>query len=395
MIVCPGGVVWGLWAFLPSVLPIHYSSNEPVLEFPIDLLFYNFLMPLALNFKPSNSLHEIYTWWFRKCARGLRITWFLFGERKIDEEGILVFAPESEHQRLPIWRRLFLELDETGKVVSRKWKRLFDRGKSKPSPEITNEEMRTLSREKAALIESKQLLANGRFVLTPASNQVKIPKNKQVFWEVSEHEVGTESPSNDSATGPPDLYTSKQYQLVYVPPHFQARVFLFMLSTWVFSAVTGVSLTIIPLIFGRLVFKTLIPTHIRTNDIYAFSIGIYILGTLAYGILHFESLCAKDRKRTRALAAAAADESSVTKKAMGLAGHGLRLMYTYTVMLIVFPLVVSSLMELYCLIPLKTYMYLAAYSGAVADDQLANKTPTGADTAVSSHDLHTARVVQA
>ncbi|KAH9428282.1 hypothetical protein MCOR02_011767 [Pyricularia oryzae] len=395
VIVCLGGVVWGLWAFLPNVLPIHYSSNEPVLEFPIDLLFYNFLMPLALNFfKPSDGLHEMYTWWFRKCARALRITWFLFGERKIDEEGILVLAPDSEHRRLPFWRRLFLEVDETGQVVPRTWKGLFDEGKSKPGPEITKEEMRAFNKQRAALIESKQLIADGRFVLTPASDQVKIPKGKQVFWEVSENEVGTETPSDEAATGPPDLYTSKQYQLVYVPPHFRARVFLFILSIWVFAAVTGVSFTIIPLIFGRHVFKMLIPTYIRTNDIYAFSIGVYILGTLAYGILHYESICSKVKKRARALAAAAA-ESSVTKKAMGLIAHGLRLIYTYTIVLIVFPLLVASLMELYCLIPLDTYMYLAVYSGAVAGDPSANKALQDAVTVNSSDDRHTVRVVQA
>ena len=111
VVVCLGGVVWGLALALPNVLPIHYSSNEPVLEFPIDLLFYNFLMPLAVKFfRPSDGLHSMYTWWFRKCARVLRLTWFLFGERMVDEEGKLALAPNSEHKALPWWRTLFLEV---------------------------------------------------------------------------------------------------------------------------------------------------------------------------------------------------------------------------------------------------------------------------------------------
>lgn len=394
VIVCLGGVVWGLWASLPNVLPIHYSSNEPVLEFPIDLLFYNFLMPLALNFfKPSDGLHEMYTWWFRKCARALRITWFLFGDRKIDEEGTLELASDSEHRQLPVWRRLLLEVDEeTRQVVPKRWHNLFDEGKSKPGPDITKEQMEVFTKQRTALIESKQLIADGRFVRTPASDQVKIPKGKQVFWEVSENDMGTQAPSGGNPNGPPDLYTSKQYQLVYVPPHFRARIFLFILSIWVFAAVTGVSFTIIPLIFGRQIFKMLIPTYIRTNDIYAFSIGVYLLGTLAYGILNFDSLCVQARKRTRALAAAA--ENSVTRKVVGFVVHGLRLVYTYTVVLIVFPLLVASLMELYCLIPLDTYMYSVIYA---RDSTLApaEKATEGVSAAAPTGDRHTVRVIQA
>ena len=88
VVICLGGVVWGLAYAFNGVLPIHWSSNEPVLEFPIDLLFYNFLMPLAVKFfKPSDGLHAMYSWWFRRCARMLRLTWFMFDERKLDEEG--------------------------------------------------------------------------------------------------------------------------------------------------------------------------------------------------------------------------------------------------------------------------------------------------------------------
>ena len=89
VIVCLGGVVWGMYYAFDGIFPIHWSSNEPVLEFPVDLLFYNFFMPLAVRFfKPSDGLHAMYNWWFRKCARALRLTWFLFGERKKDEEVI-------------------------------------------------------------------------------------------------------------------------------------------------------------------------------------------------------------------------------------------------------------------------------------------------------------------
>ncbi|KAK2013602.1 hypothetical protein LZ32DRAFT_255225 [Colletotrichum eremochloae] len=354
VIVCLGGVVWGLALSLPNVLPIHYSSNEPVLEFPVDLLFYNFAMPLAVKFfKPSDGLHAMYTWWFRKCARGLRLTWFLFGERRIDEEGILAVRPGSDLENLPWWRRLFLEVNKQNEVVPKTWEDTFEGGTAKPTSSIPNDQMINLSLRKASLVGTGQLIEDGHYVRTPASDQVKIPKGRRVFMPVSE--------SNSRLDGKPDspdtdLYSTDQYQLVYIPPHFRARVFLFIMFIWIFAAVTGVSFTIVPLVFGRKMFKVLIPAHIRTNDIYAFSIGIYILGSAAYFIFHARSMF---RKMT-AWVITTLHSVWQSDAPMGVALMGIqvaRLAYAYTILLIVFPLILTALMELYCLIPLHTYMY--------------------------------------
>src|SRR5262249_38157017 len=72
VVVFLGGVVWSLAYGFNGLLPIHWSSNEPVLEFPVDLLFYNFFMPMAIKyFRPSNTLEQMYGWWFRLCAKAL------------------------------------------------------------------------------------------------------------------------------------------------------------------------------------------------------------------------------------------------------------------------------------------------------------------------------------
>ncbi|KAH8738215.1 hypothetical protein BGZ61DRAFT_526207 [Ilyonectria robusta] len=351
VVVCLGGVVWGLSYTLPNVLPIHYSSNEPVLEFPVDLLFYNFLMPLAVNFfKPGDGLHAMYTWWFRTCARGLRLTFFLFGERRIDEEGSLQLGVTSEYHALPWYRTLFLELDKNHQVTPKTWKDAFDGGDAKPKPPLTQAEMSHLRRKKARLRDSSQILESGHFVRAPASDRVKIPKGRRVFLDVSERGVRLDRQLDT------DLYSSNQYQMVYIPPNFRARVFLFILFIWIFAAVTGVGFTIIPLVFGRRMFKMLIPSHIRTNDIYAFSIGVYLLGSLAYLVFHIKSLWAKAHRwfnialEQVAMGGAPPGVTSVIL-------HGCSVLYSYFLLLVVFPLLVSAIMELYLAIPLHTYMY--------------------------------------
>ena len=375
VMVCLGGVVWGLALSLPTVLPIHYSSNEPVLEFPIDLLFYNFLMPLAVKFfKPSEGLHAMYTWWFRRCARALRITWFLFGERRVDEEGHLMLKPDSPHLDLPWWRRHFLEL--SGKeTVPRTWRDIFEGGTAKPAESTVIEDLDKMNYLKTRLVDSGQLVPDGRFVRTPGSDQVKIPKGGRVFLEVDEH-----NSRQDGRADVPDadLYSTSQYQFVYVPPHFRARVSLFILLIWVFAAVTGVSITIVPLVFGRRLFQLLIPDNILTNDIYAFSIGIYVLGSAVYTLVHLGSIYAAAKTWLTA-AVSSAVHGGAFQRVSGILLRVARVVFAYFFLLLAFPLLVTSLMELYAMIPLREFMYSGALSG-------------GSEAASASK--HTIRVIQ-
>lgn len=377
VIVCLGGVVWGLSFTMPGVLPVHYSSNEPVLEFPVDLLFYNFFMPLAVKFlKPSDALHTMYTWWFRKCARALRLTYFLFGERRIDEEGLLYLPAEAEKPMLP-HMGFFLEVGEDNNVIPKTWKDTFEGGEAKPNPPITSDEMRAMRHKKSHLVESGQLVKDGRFVRAPASDRVKIPKGRKVFITVTERGHRKDGITND------DLYASDQYQLVYVPLHFRTRIFLFILFIWLFAAITGVGFTIVPLVFGRRVFKVLIPSHIRTNDIYAFSIGIYVLGSVAYSIFHARKIRRKVQGWLRK-AQTEVVEGNAGRRVAAVFLRVAKLCYAYFFLLIVFPLLTSTMMELYLTIPLHTYLHPPKALSTQAVGQQNGDT-----------DRHTVRVIQA
>jgi E3 ubiquitin-protein ligase MARCH6 len=346
-------VVWGLAWAASTVLPIHYSSNEPVLEFPIDLLFYNFLMPLAVKFfKPRDGLHAMYTWWFRKCARYLRITWFLFGERRIDEEGIIQLPDGSPYEALPWWRRQLLEYDDTTLQVGPKtWHDALEGGLAKPTEVIESADMAELNDKKRKLVESQQLAPDGKFVRAPASDQVRIPKGQRVFLDVTEQNQRDGGKDDRLA----DIYDGDKYQFVYIPPNFRLRVFLFILFIWLFAAATGVGITIVPLVFGRRMFKLLIPAHIRTNDIYAFSIGIYILGSLLYLACHARSVATKVKGFLhRAFRNLPAD--NITSRVWTSLLRVAKLAYCYAVLIVFFPLVTALAVELYLLVPLHTYI---------------------------------------
>ena len=374
VIVCLGGVVWGLSYTLPTVLPIHYSSNEPVLEFPVDLLFYNFLMPLAVKFfKPGDGIHSMYTWWFRRCARALRLTSFLFGDRRVDEEGNLRHQPESERPpRYYGW--MLLGLDNTNNVVTKPWQDAVA-GDVEMAP--AERDTQAIKDNKRHLVESGQLEESGRFVRAPASDRVKIPKGQKVFVAANEDNERQDGQEED------DIYSSEQYRLVYVPPRFKARIFLFILFIWLFAALTGVGLTIAPLVFGRMIFKSVIPDYVRTNDIYAFSIGIYLLGSATYLIVHCHSIWSKAKSWTVSVWQDTSSSQAIERVSSALRSC-LSVAYTYFFLGIVFPLLISTIVELYVALPLHTYM----------NPPTAESVQAVGDQAAAHEGRHTVRVMQ-
>ncbi|KAI1121633.1 hypothetical protein F5Y10DRAFT_271878 [Nemania abortiva] len=375
VVICLGGVVWGLSITLPTVLPIHYTYNEPVLEFPVDLLFCNFLMPLAVKFfKPSDGLHTMYTWWFRQCARALRLTWFLFGERRVEEEGKLISDSGDSGYKLSSWRNMFLGVNEENEVVLKNWRNFFSDGESKPASKIPREEMLIMNDRKRLLVESGKLIPDGRFVRSPASDQAKITKGQSVFMRISEEEIALNYDTDRPET---DVQSGSQFQVVYVPPWFRTRISVFIVSIWIFAAVTGVGSTIVPLVFGRRIFKALVPPHIRTNDIYAFSIGVYVLSSASYLVFHLHSAYDTVRDWVTSIVNSVLDRNAL-QRLVRLAYRTVKLSYAYSMLLMVFPILITALVEMYVLIPLHTYM---GTGGTLRLD--------------SGQDGHTVRIIQA
>ena len=319
VVICLGGVVWGLSYTIPNVFPIHWSSNEPVLEFPVDLLFYNFLMPVAIKFfRPSSGLNRMYGWWFRKCARMLRLTEFMFGDRKEDEEG---------HRSYMSWVRF--------------WRRRYE--SSQLEKEVPGE-----SSSGKALQQHSDFVPDGMYVRAPASDQVRIPKGARTFVRVTSNNARIDGlpDSNHGLHGK----NNKGFTKLYIPPYFRFRIGIFIILIWVFAATTGVGITIIPLIWGRFLFSTLAPSHLRMNDIYAFAIGIYTLGGPVYIGLRYKTTVLQSYQNIRQQF-----RSRLSSCCSKVLARAVRLTYLYGSLILLMPSLFALLMELYLVIPLHTY----------------------------------------
>ncbi|KAL3480747.1 hypothetical protein BJX99DRAFT_7251 [Aspergillus californicus] len=310
VIVCLGGVVWGLYYCFDGVLPAHWSSKDPVLEFPIDLLFYNFGIPLAIKaFKPSDGLHSLYNWWFRKCARFLRLSDFFFGERNVDEEG-------SNPQ--PAWWNFVL-------------------GNKNHQNNL----------EESATAQSKQ---KGKYVRAPASDQVRIPKGSPVFLEVTE--------TNDRVDGTPDndhgLHgrVDDMFTKVYIPSFFRTRIAAFLVLIWIFAAATGVGTTIIPLVIGRKIMVSYVSSR-PVNDVYAFSMGMGVVCAAAC-VLAFCRACF--RHHTDNMDRYLRSPMEAFRAVRHFLVTGIRFLYVVTSFAIFLPSVFALVIELYVFIPIHTYL---------------------------------------
>ncbi|KAJ5788240.1 Zinc finger RING-CH-type [Penicillium paradoxum] len=320
VIVCLGGVVWGLHFALDGVLPIHWSASAPMLEFPVDLLFYNFVLPVIIqSFKPSDGFHDIYNWWFHKCAHFLRLSNFFFPERHPEEEGY--------HVRKTWWA-----------VLSRSkgdWQH----------PVVGNDQLAAAERENREVY----FLRDGRYVRAPGSDQVRIPKGTNVFLEVTENNDRIDM-KHDPADG---LHgrSSSMFTKVYVPPSFRTRIAAFILLIWLFAATTGVGITIIPLIIGRKIIMSYSSTQAPVNDVYAFSSGLCVVGAFAY--LAYYSGTALDFVREHS-GGYIRSPRQAAQTSLDLMLHAARLLYVFIVAVIVLPSLFALLTELYVLIPAHT-----------------------------------------
>ena len=318
IVVCLGAVVWGLWSASVGILPIHWTSSESALEFPLDILFYNFLTPVVVRYaKPTDGLHSLYKWWFKRCARGLRLSEFLLDEAKIDEQG--------RHVRRT-WKAWLLR--QEGDVENPGLNGEKDAHSKEPAPEVYFE-------------------LDGKFVRAPASDQIRIQKGKPVFVEVD-----ADNNRLDKKEGGVHGRDSNMVKKVYIPPWFRVRIALFTLAVWLFAATTGLSVTIVPLLFGRKIFSLLITNAAQVNDIYAFSLGAYSLGAFLYVVLHIQTIFSFIRLKCTQLTQAGASTFTIIAS---YAAQGLSVLYVYLTTAIGLPLIFAVTLQLYVLMPLHMY----------------------------------------
>jgi E3 ubiquitin-protein ligase MARCH6 len=325
VILCLGGVIWTIGHVFHDIFPIHWVSTEPILEFPLDMLLYNFVTPIVIRLmKPSDAVNSMYAWWLRKCARALRLSHFLFDDRRKDEEGHFVHQSWSSF--------LLMKNPDQG-------------GSDATEPNYIKDEA--------------HFKKDGMYVLTPCNDQYRPPKSEEAFFHLDE---------NDACIVDKDGKKNEHFAKVYIPPLFRIRISLFMICLWLFSAFAGLCSTLVPLVLGRYLLSKFLRDGLRVSDIYAYSLGAYIVGGVLFAALKGKATAAYIRHKASVIDARAWVEPM---KRFGI--KALKCMYVYGFMGVILPTIFALFLQFYVVLPLHTWAASAAASAA-SDLQLANNT---------------------
>lgn len=172
------------------------------------------------------------TLWWQWTANQLRLTSFMFGERRPNEE---FTSPWS-------------------------WKRIFG-----------------LNKGDAVVVPSR----DGGFRRAPAGDNIAFLRDKPALVPVDEEGKPLDETSReiiaaqDAEARRSGRSPAQDYTIVYVPSDFHKRVILFIIFFWLCGSFLLVSAIAIPIIGGRAIFGLFTPRVL--HDGYSFIIGFYLV----------------------------------------------------------------------------------------------------------------------
>lgn len=322
VILCLGGVIWTIGKVFKGIFPIQWLQTEPVFEFPFDLLLYNLMTPLCFRLiKPSDTVNSLYAWWLRRCARTLRLSHFLFDDRRKDEEG---------HHVHKSWTSFFL----------------MRRADTSASSTVPADHKLNPSSESTPEVYFQR---DGKYVLTPCNDQYRPPKAGEAFLHTDDEDVYIVDKDGNK---------NEHFAKMYVPPLFRVRVTLFMVCLWAFSATVGLGATLVPLVFGRTAFGWWFP-GVQVNDIYSYTIGAYALGGLLYAAVKSASAARHLRDRIQSI-----DLRVWCARTAKLTFRFAKCAYVYGSMGTGLPMFFAFALQFYLIVPLHTYMVASAHEQA-------------------------------
>lgn len=229
-------------------------SRIPLSVVPVDLIVVHVGIPAIIKyFKPKQTIKQLFVKWIAFTCHQLRLTSFMFGGRRADEEGTLVYhswmawLKRAQPLRYPADGSIE---DIIGNQVSYFW---------------DGQLLRVPRHDSVPIIERRRMLV-------PVDNITLEPIDE------TERQLG-----HPAASAPGD--DEANTVIVYSPPHFKERLLVFVGFMWLSTSVFLCTMTVLPLLFGRYIFESKLHVDSEVNDIYSFVLGgclMLFIGTLSY-----------------------------------------------------------------------------------------------------------------
>ncbi|KAG0212549.1 hypothetical protein BGX28_006148, partial [Mortierella sp. GBA30] len=249
-----------------GALPLRWPVNEPISDFPVDLLLYHLVVPLTARWlNPTDRAKILFAGWWCKLAHWLRLSSFMYGM-----DG----------------RRYY---DEEGYIVYRTWKAWLLRSRPLIPGSDTVDEIAIGSGEELDVDAPAVFVRDGGLMRVPNSDRIVHLKDRRVIVPVDENGNALD-PDEDlfgeidplmelqprARDGPRPLLDPKENTtIVYTPPNFKRRLIAFIALFWTSVMAFLVLSLVLPTVMGREIFA--LRTDKKVHDIYSFIVGVYVV----------------------------------------------------------------------------------------------------------------------
>ncbi|KAG9287347.1 hypothetical protein G9A89_023718 [Geosiphon pyriformis] len=309
-----GSVIYFVRYCFSSILPLRWSFNEPISDFPLDLLIFHIIVPITVDWaKPRRLFRSLFTNWWKVAAGQLRLTSFMFGNRHPEEEGT--------HVR-KTWRAFLL-------------------ARKAPIPRL-GIDINVEDNQDAEVV----FIKDGGFVRAPSYDGVPVVPGRRMLIPVNEQ--GALLDPNDAPVGDDGQL---HHTVVYIPPSFRSRVIFFLFLMWFCGSVFCCSVTILPLLIGRFIFKAILHYQKPVHDLYALTVGLYGMWSAGVG---FEWILRKVQILKEQQLGNVNWPELRRKLTVGTIVF-LKILYLFFAFGIVMPFLFSLVIELYFIFPWKKY----------------------------------------
>jgi E3 ubiquitin-protein ligase DOA10 len=187
--------------------------------FPIDLLVIHLAVPSTIGLiKPKVLLEHTFSNWWYSAARFLRLTSFMFDERRAEEEG--THLRKTWMAWLKMRKAPVVSIDEADVSIQG----------------ITED-------------GEVEFIRDGQLVRAPRLDGVPVIPGRRMLVPVDPHTLEALDPEegrlgHPAATAPGGNETNTV--IVYLPPNFRRRVMLFLFLMWICGSSFFCCLTIMP-----------------------------------------------------------------------------------------------------------------------------------------------------
>ncbi|RCI03461.1 hypothetical protein CU098_011114 [Rhizopus stolonifer] len=266
--LCIGGVVHTINLAGSAILPLRWSISTPLSTIPVDLLTTQLILPAAIGYlQPKRVIKKWFVNLIVFCCRQLCLSSFIFGERKPEEEGKLIYHTWSawiQRAKPPYYPREGDPINIHGAQVSYIW---------------NGQVLRVPSHDRVPVIPRRRML---------------VPVDPFIFEPLEETERNMGHPSS-TADGGDEANTT----LVYSPPDFYKRILALVIFVWIVSTVSLCAFAFVPLVLGRTIFQHRLKIEGNVHDIYSYTLGAsLILFVWSVGVYFVRIMADVYRQRT-------------------------------------------------------------------------------------------------